>query len=194
MHDGQRRQGWRGAGAPGRLSGYAFGCLLAASLTGCGNWGKGSLVSRLPFLYRIDVQQGSVIEPETLYRLEAGMTKEQARDVLGTPSLVDPFHGDRWYYIYTIRRGGEERMQRTFVLRFRDDRLAMISGDVVAGTGPPPDLDVAEKAVRVPDKPPPGLFGRLFKSDRPSRSPRPTTPDSRPGEGADVIGESEEAK
>jgi outer membrane protein assembly factor BamE (lipoprotein component of BamABCDE complex) len=28
------------------------------------------------------------------------------RETLGSPLLADPFHGDRWDYLFTIRRPG----------------------------------------------------------------------------------------
>ncbi len=34
------------------------------------------------------------------------MTRAQVRDILGSPLLTDIFHGDRWDYVFTIRRQG----------------------------------------------------------------------------------------
>ena len=36
------------------------------------------------------------------------MTTNQVRFVLGSPQLTDPFHPDRWDYLYSLREDGEE--------------------------------------------------------------------------------------
>ena len=65
-----------------------------------------------PLLYKLDVQQGNVIEQDMLDRLKPGMDKEQVRYVMGTPVLIDPFHNNRWEYIYSFQKGGGIREQR----------------------------------------------------------------------------------
>ena len=52
----------------------------------------------LPLLYKIDIQQGNVIEQEMLDKLQPGMDKDQVQFIMGTPVIVDPFHKDRWEY------------------------------------------------------------------------------------------------
>ena len=51
------------------------------------------------------------------------MTRSQVRDILGSPMLTDPFHGDRWDYVFTIRRKGVEAQRRSVVAYFKGDRL-----------------------------------------------------------------------
>ena len=36
-------------------------------------------------------------------KLKPGMTKAQARFVLGTPLIQDTFHQERWDYVYEMR-------------------------------------------------------------------------------------------
>jgi outer membrane protein assembly factor BamE len=93
------------------------------------------------------------------------------RDVLGSPLLTDPFHTDRWDYVFTIRRPGAPPQLRRVVVRFKDDVLASIEGgddlpsehDFVASidtfktarNAPPLVLsDEQVKALPVPEKPP----------------------------------------
>ena len=57
-------------------------------------------------IHKIDVQQGNVITKETLKKLNIGMGKKQVSRLLGTPLINDPFHKDRWDYIYYFRQGG----------------------------------------------------------------------------------------
>ncbi len=106
-------------------------CLLiiVIHLTACAR--EGGL--KLPGVYRVDVQQGNVIEEEMLLRLKPGMDKNQVRFIMGTPTMIDPFHTGRWEYIYTFSKGGARRDQRHITLHFKDEKLAYVDGDVVPG-------------------------------------------------------------
>ena len=50
--------------------------------------------------YKIDVQQGNFLDQEMVAKLKPGMTRSQVRFLLGTPLIADPFHPDRWDYVY----------------------------------------------------------------------------------------------
>jgi outer membrane protein assembly factor BamE len=65
-------------------------------------------VPMLPGLsaHRIDIQQGNVVTQEMVAKLKPGMTRQQVRFVLGTPPIVDPFHPQRWDYVYYYRKAG----------------------------------------------------------------------------------------
>ena len=133
--------------APASPRGRALAGLLAGSLclSACGGDFK------LPGAYRIDIQQGNVIEQYMLLRLKPGMDKSQVRIILGTPILIDPFHTNRWEYIYTLSRGGELRRQRHFTLYFDDDgKLDHVAGDVTPGRDDIRDLGKQNRAVDVP--------------------------------------------
>lgn len=99
-------------------------------LTGCA---RNDSDYKLPGVYRIDIQQGNVIEQESLDRLRPGMDKDQVRFIMGTPAVEDPFHTDRWDYIYTFTRGANRRQQQHVTIIFEDEKLVRIEGDVVAG-------------------------------------------------------------
>ena len=73
--------------------------------------------------YRIDVMQGNVITQELAANVKPGMTREQVRDVLGSPLLSSAFHADRWDYIFTMRRQGIEPQRRSVVAFFKGDAL-----------------------------------------------------------------------
>jgi len=81
--------------------------------------------------YRMEIVQGNVVTQELLARVKPGMSRRQVRDLLGTPLLTDAFHGDRWDYLFTIRRQGAEPQRRSVVLRFEGDRLAKIDAGEV---------------------------------------------------------------
>lgn len=120
---------------------------------------------KLPGVYRIDVQQGNVIEQDMLSKLKPGMDKTQVRYIMGTPAVEDPFHNDRWDYIYTMTKGGGRRQQRHIVLFFEDEKLAYVEGGVIPGLGAPPD-EFKRQAVTVDvplrKKKKPGLFKRII--------------------------------
>ena len=81
---------------------------------------------RIPGVYRMDVQQGNAVDREMLDRIEIGMDRGKVRFILGTPLLADPFHQDRWDYIYSFRTGSEPTVRQRVSLYFTDDRLVRI--------------------------------------------------------------------
>ncbi len=101
----------------------------------------------LPLFHRIDVQQGNVVTQDMLARLEHGMDRNKVRSIMGTSLVKDVFNQDRWDYVYTMKPGGEERMERRVTLYFEDDRLVRIAGDVKPARGrlepqPRPEITV----------------------------------------------------
>jgi outer membrane protein assembly factor BamE len=56
-------------------------------------------------VYRANIAQGNFVEEQDLAQLEVGMTRNQVRFLLGTPMVDDPFHRDRWDYIYYVKIG-----------------------------------------------------------------------------------------
>ena len=101
--------------------------LLGALLAGC------SSVPRIPGVtpYKIDIQQGNYVTQEMVSQLKPGMTKDQVRNVLGTPLLTDIFHADRWDYVYWFEGADGKRDQRRITVYFADEKLARVTGDVV---------------------------------------------------------------
>ena len=102
------------------------GCAAILLASGCQ-----SLQSSDSFLgvitpYRVEVVQGNVITSEQAALAKPGLTRAQVRDVLGSPLLADPFHADRWDYVFTIRRQGAEPQLRRVVVQFKSDVLASI--------------------------------------------------------------------
>jgi outer membrane protein assembly factor BamE len=82
-------------------------------------------------VYRIDIQQGNVLEDDTIDQVEVGMSQSAVQFLLGTPMLADPFHTDRWDYPYYLRRGRANNAQRRWVVVYFDDgRVTHIERDV----------------------------------------------------------------
>ncbi|MFP5349246.1 MAG: outer membrane protein assembly factor BamE [Gammaproteobacteria bacterium] len=109
-------------------------------------------------IYSPEVQQGNIVDQEMVDKLKPGMTRAQVRFVLGTPLVVDPFHSDRWDYVYFFKpayEGAPETRRLTVI--FDGDALARMEGDVVpdapaAAKAQPP----AEQAQQAPDESAPG--------------------------------------
>lgn len=77
-------------------------------------------------MHRVEIQQGNVITPEMITQLKPGMTREQVQFVMGTASIMDPFHPDRWDYMY-IRKDGRDKAERRHVtVYFEGDLLRRI--------------------------------------------------------------------
>ena len=76
--------------------------------------------------YRIDIVQGNAVTREQVALVRPGMRREQVRDLLGTPMLTDPFHADRWDYLFAYRRSGQPVQQRSVVAHFDGDVLARL--------------------------------------------------------------------
>ena len=67
-------------------------------------------------------------------QLKPGMTREQVRFTLGTPLIADPFHGERWDYVFVRQRANSREVeQRRISVFFEADKLSRVEGDVVAG-------------------------------------------------------------
>ena len=79
-------------------------------------------------IYTQNIQQGNAIEQDDLDELYIGMNQRQVLFVLGTPSVKDPFHHERWDYVQTFSRRGNPMVQRTITLRFEDGLLSDIGG------------------------------------------------------------------
>lgn len=54
-------------------------------------------------VYRLDIQQGNVIDRQKLEQVQIGMSKRQVRYLLGTPLIVDTFNPDRWDYYFSLK-------------------------------------------------------------------------------------------
>ena len=76
--------------------------------------------------YKVEVVQGNVVTKEQAAAIQPGMSRAQVRDTLGSPLLTDPFHGDRWDYVFTIRRQGTAPQLRRVVVLFTGETLKSI--------------------------------------------------------------------
>ena len=91
---------------------------LAFATAGCG------------MLYRQPIYQGNLIEKKAADQLQVGMSRQQVQALLGTPSVADPFHHDRWDYIASERTGRMGHTQvKDLTLWFQGDSLSRWEGE-----------------------------------------------------------------
>ncbi|MEA5123333.1 outer membrane protein assembly factor BamE [Xanthomonas floridensis] len=116
---------------------------IALSTAGCG------------IIYKQPIYQGNLIKQNAVEQLQVGQSKQQVSALLGTPSIPDPFHAQRWDYTSTQR---VDRLARTeiknFTVFFENDQVARWEGDYF----PSQDEQLAKSA--------PKQFGRNLARDK----------------------------
>lgn len=111
-----------------------FFWFLLILLSGCSSWSNP--IDRIK-PHKIDIPQGNALNQEMLDKLRPGMTQSQVRFILGTPLLVDPFHNNRWNYVYRLEKEGRLVENRRVTVVFENERLKELQGDVVAAPTKP---------------------------------------------------------
>jgi outer membrane protein assembly factor BamE len=105
-------------------------CLTA--MAGCSSLnGAGSRLASVVTPYRVDVVQGNFVSREQVEALQAGMSRQQVRDILGTPLVTSLFHANRWEYVFTLKRPGQEIETRKLTVFFQGDVLERFEGDTM---------------------------------------------------------------
>lgn len=136
--------------------------LLMLCVAGCAR--NNDRTWKAPMVYRVDIQQGNVVDQGMINKLKSGMDKKQVKYIMGTPLITDTFHSDRWDYVYSFEPGKGERQQRRVTLYFAGDKLARVEGDIKVSDKPLMEEEQKkDRTVAVPlenDKP--GFFKRMF--------------------------------
>jgi outer membrane protein assembly factor BamE len=98
--------------------------LLPAVLatSGCGFVG-------FPGVYKIDVEQGNLVDQKMIEQLQPGMSRRQVRFIMGSPLVEDTFNPNRWEYPYVIRNGRNIIREAQVSILFDGDRLVEVRGD-----------------------------------------------------------------
>lgn len=97
-----------------------------------------------PWVYKISVQQGNILDHKDIDKLEIGMTKRQVQFVMGSPLLVDTFNPDRWDYFYSKLDGKGNVTQKRFTVIFEDDKYVRHEGDIEPNATSDEDLPTDE--------------------------------------------------
>ena len=122
---------------------------LALVTSGCG------------IIYKQPIYQGNLLEKTAVDQLQAGMSKQQVQVLIGTPSIEDPFHQNRWDYTSTQRvdRLGNTA-RKNLTLWFENDALTKWEGDYF----PEQDKEIAAASVK--------QFGRNLAKEKDKKKRR----------------------
>jgi outer membrane protein assembly factor BamE len=144
-------------------------------LAGCGSFdGAGRRVATALTPYKVEVVQGNFISREQVEALQKGMTREQVRNVLGTPLVTSLFHGERWDYVFTLRRQGVQPQQRRLTVYFQGESLDRFEGDTMPSEAEfVATLDNRRKSAKVPPLEATPEQLRRFETRTPAASPAP---------------------
>ena len=82
--------------------------------------------SWVPKPYKIPISQGSLLKNENLSRLSVGLSKDQVKFLLGTPSIIDTFHSDRWDYVFYDRNTKNDEIKKISII-FVNEKLREIN-------------------------------------------------------------------
>ncbi|PZP77688.1 MAG: outer membrane protein assembly factor BamE [Stenotrophomonas maltophilia] len=122
---------------------------VALSTTGCG------------IIYKQPIYQGNLIREDAVAKLQVGQSKQQVTALLGTPSIPDPFHAQRWDYTSSQRVNRLGRTEvKNFVVFFDNDTVTRWEGDYFPGN----DKALAQETVR--------QFGRNLPKDKKKKGGR----------------------
>lgn len=103
------------------------------------------LVSGCGLLYRQPIFQGNLLDKTAVDQLQVGMDRQQVMVLLGTPSIRDPFHHDRWDYVASQRIGRTgDPVVKTMTLWFENGQLARWEGEYF----PEQDSELAKNSIR----------------------------------------------
>jgi outer membrane protein assembly factor BamE len=76
--------------------------------------------------YKVEIRQGNLITPDMRAKLKLGMTQSQVKAALGAPLINDPYHANRWDYLYRLETRGELLENQRLTLYFAKDVLKRI--------------------------------------------------------------------
>lgn len=79
--------------------------------------------SHFPWIYRLDIEQGNVVEDDKLAQVKVGMTRSQVRFLLGEPMVKDTFDQNRWDYYYSFETGKGLYLRQLLTLTFDGEIL-----------------------------------------------------------------------
>ncbi|HEY9255813.1 MAG TPA: outer membrane protein assembly factor BamE [Stenotrophomonas sp.] len=117
--------------------------VVALSTAGCG------------IIYKQPIYQGNLIKKSAVDQLQVGQSKQAVQALLGTPSIPDPFHAERWDYTSTQRVDRLANVEKkNFTVFFENDQVVRWEGDYFADQ----DQALAKAA--------PKQFGRNLAKDK----------------------------
>jgi len=105
-------------GAVSRPCPFMILAVVALAVSGCG------------IIYKQPIYQGNLLDKSAIDQLQPGMGKQQVLTLLGSPSIADPFHNQRWDYTTSQRTGRIGHVEvKNLTLYFENDSLTKWDGD-----------------------------------------------------------------
>jgi len=97
-------------------------------------------------VYKMNIQQGNYLVPESVSQLKEGMTRSQVRFLLGTPMVPVAFDESRWdYYYFFSSQKRKQPLKRRLTVFFADDKVARFENQ---GVPTQADLEQLERDLR----------------------------------------------
>jgi outer membrane protein assembly factor BamE len=167
---------------PLRQSRLVLAAAVLALVAGCGSFdGTGRRLSTALTPYKVEVVQGNFVSREQVEALQKGMTTEQVRNVLGTPLVTSLFHGERWDYVFTLRRQGVAPQQRRLTVYFANGALDRFEGDPMPSEAEfVATLENKRRAGKIPRLEATEDELRRFSSSQPAAAPAQPAPAAAP--------------
>jgi outer membrane protein assembly factor BamE len=76
--------------------------------------------------YKVEIRQGNLVTQDMRAKLKLRMTQAQVKAALGAPLISDPYHANRWDYVYRMDQDGELVENQRLTLYFTKDVLTRI--------------------------------------------------------------------
>ena len=77
-------------------------------------------------VYKPTILQGVILDIQEVNQLQLGMSKESVMNLIGSPSIIDPFHQYQWDYINHSTIDGEIEIRYRLRLIFSGNLLSEI--------------------------------------------------------------------
>jgi len=74
--------------------------------------------------FEISIEQGRLIDSESLNKIDTGLSREQVIYLLGKPSTSSPFSTDQWNYLYF--NNTDQKKIKTLVVYFKNEKVYKI--------------------------------------------------------------------
>jgi outer membrane protein assembly factor BamE len=167
---------------PSRASRLVLALAACAAQGACGTFNSATqrmAASITP--YKVEVVQGNFVSREQVEALKPGMSRQQVRDILGTPLVTSAFHGHRWEYVFTLKRQGVPPQARRLAVFFKGEVLERFEGDEMPSEADfVAALDNKRKNAKVPVLEASEESLNRFSANRPAAAAQPAPAETPP--------------
>src|SRR5512140_1578217 len=168
-----------------RAPSWLLALAACAAAGGCSSFDRVSESIVSPITpYKVEVVQGNFVSREQVAALKPGMSRQQVRDILGTPLVTDVFHTDRWDYVFTLKRQGVSQQSRKFTVFFNKEGMDRVEGDEMPSEAEfVATLDNRRKDAKVPVLEASEESLKKFSVDKPAAAASAAAASGAPGAG-----------